>query len=252
MEVGKVYVVHNDWIRDPDTTNGTGMPYKIGITTKTVDERYYGLGLKMPGTFVCDFAYEFSENYDKVEKALHDILNESNKNGEWFNLNAKALDGIRSICRLLGGKLVAEDDDIPDDPDKPAPVIPLDDWKKNYPWVTDAAECLKGLLVGTIENLGVEYKQKNIAFTSANLPSSRNRYLYITRGSGEPSTCSLAFRVKDDARPKLDALLNENGIEHTLEGEEKIFIKPISKQLIEQHKEAFIKIAEYVKDYKEQ
>jgi hypothetical protein len=105
MENGKVYVVHNEWIQDPETDD---MPYKIGITRNSVDDRYYGLGLKMPGEFICDFAYEFSDNYTKVEKTLHSMLNQLNINGEWFNINEEALDGIKTICELAGGKLITE------------------------------------------------------------------------------------------------------------------------------------------------
>jgi hypothetical protein len=105
METGKVYVVHNDWIQDPETGE---MPYKIGITKGNVDDRYYGLGLKMPGEFICDFAYEFDEKYSQVEKTLHNMLNQVNVNGEWFNVNEEALSGIKSICELAGGKLITE------------------------------------------------------------------------------------------------------------------------------------------------
>lgn len=106
MVAGKVYVVHNEWIQNPKTGK---MPYKIGITMSSIENRYYGLGLKMPGEFVCDFAYEFGEEYSKVEKTLHDMLNQLNVNGEWFNVNESALDGIRNICELAGGKLITEE-----------------------------------------------------------------------------------------------------------------------------------------------
>ena len=105
LVTGKVYVVHNEWIQNPITGK---MPYKIGITMSSIKRRYYGLGLKMPGEFVCDFAYEFGEEYSKVEKTLHDMLNQLNVNGEWFNVNESALDGIRNICELAGGKLITE------------------------------------------------------------------------------------------------------------------------------------------------
>jgi uncharacterized protein YlzI (FlbEa/FlbD family) len=105
MESGKVYVVHNDWIQDPETDE---MPYKIGITKNSVNDRYYGLGLKMPGEFICDFAYEFGDNYAKVEKTLHSMLNQLNINGEWFNINEEALDGIKTVCDLAGGKLITK------------------------------------------------------------------------------------------------------------------------------------------------
>jgi hypothetical protein len=105
MENGKVYVVHNEWIQDPETGE---IPYKIGITKSSVDDRYYGLGLKMPGEFICDFAYEFGNNYAKVEKTLHNMLNQLNINGEWFNINEEALEGIKNVCELAGGKLITE------------------------------------------------------------------------------------------------------------------------------------------------
>jgi len=106
MDIGKVYVVHNEWVQNPKTGE---MPYKIGITKNSVENRYYGLGLKMPGEFVCDFAYEFGETYSKVENALHKMLNPLNVNGEWFNVNEETLDGIHDICELAGGKLITEE-----------------------------------------------------------------------------------------------------------------------------------------------
>lgn len=45
---GILYVVYNDWISDP--ANGQNL-YKIGKTSTSVADRYYGLGLKMPGKF---------------------------------------------------------------------------------------------------------------------------------------------------------------------------------------------------------
>lgn len=105
MESGKVYVIHNDWIQDPETGN---MPYKIGITKSTIENRFYGLGLKMPGEFICDFAYEFGENYTEVEKTLHKMLNQLNVNGEWFNVNEEALEGIKNICKMARGKIITE------------------------------------------------------------------------------------------------------------------------------------------------
>jgi hypothetical protein len=104
QETGQVYVVHNECIRN---TKG-GMPYKIGITKNTVSDRYYGLGLVMPGEFVCDFAYEFAKDYDKVETDLQNMLNLLCEKGEWFNINDKTLEGIRSICKKAGGRLVTD------------------------------------------------------------------------------------------------------------------------------------------------
>jgi hypothetical protein len=104
-EPGKVYVVHNDCIRNK---NG-GMPYKVGITKNTVPERYYGLGLKMPGEFVCDVAYGFSKDYDKVETVLHNMLDDVHEKGEWYNINSNKLAEVKQVCKLLGGTDVTDD-----------------------------------------------------------------------------------------------------------------------------------------------
>jgi hypothetical protein len=107
-ETGKVYVVHNEWIQNPEAEEGA-TTYKIGMTTTTVDKRYYGLGLKMPGEFECDFAYEFNgEKYREVEKTLKKILSKSRVGGEWFDLDADSYDGVQSVCEIAGGKLVTE------------------------------------------------------------------------------------------------------------------------------------------------
>jgi hypothetical protein len=106
MGRGLVYVVHNDWIQNPDIKKGY-RTYKIGITTVSVSNRYYGLGLKMPSEFVCDFSYKFdSEQYKEVEKRLKKILNQSNVGGEWYDLNNDTLNVVHSICKDNGGKLI--------------------------------------------------------------------------------------------------------------------------------------------------
>jgi hypothetical protein len=103
-EVGKVYVVYNDWIRDPV---GGYMPYKLGSTIQEVLGGRYAYKVNMPGELRCALAYEFCENYIKIEKALQAILSKLNRNGEWFELDRKTIEGIRSICKLLGGKDVS-------------------------------------------------------------------------------------------------------------------------------------------------
>jgi len=105
MDIGILYVVYNEWIRDPKTN---GMPYKIGITRGSVEDRYYGLGLKMPGKFETLFAYSFND-CGKAEQLMHGLLNEKRENGEWFNVNEKELDLIKSNCELMGGKPVTEE-----------------------------------------------------------------------------------------------------------------------------------------------
>ena len=94
MESGLLYVLFNKWISNPDTDE---MPYKIGITKNTVQERYYGLGLKMPGTFETLFAYKI-EDYSNAEKYLQGILKKFKVNGEWFNLTQKELNLIKINC----------------------------------------------------------------------------------------------------------------------------------------------------------
>ena len=67
MDSGLLYIVYNEWIRDPETNE---MPYKIGITKNSVEDRYYGLGLKMPGEFNTLFAYKFSD-CKSIEQIFH-------------------------------------------------------------------------------------------------------------------------------------------------------------------------------------
>jgi hypothetical protein len=107
-DVGKVYVVHNEWIQNPEAGEGA-TTYKVGMTTATVNWRALQLGVKMPGEFLIDCAYEFDGNkYREVEKTLHKILSRSHVGGEWFDLDDDAYEGVKSVCELAGGKLVTE------------------------------------------------------------------------------------------------------------------------------------------------
>ena len=105
MESGLLYVVFNNWIRDPETNEKI---YKIGITKSSVDERYYGLGLKMPGEFETLFAYRIKD-YAKAEQSIHSIFNKNCVNGEWFKLKKDDIDFIEEICKKMEGKLVTEE-----------------------------------------------------------------------------------------------------------------------------------------------
>ena len=105
MESGILYVVYNEWIVDPETNV---MPYKIGITRNSVVDRYYGLGLKMPGKFETLFAYKIKDCI-RAEQAIHTILNKYCVNGEWFNLTQKELDFIQNICEKMDGIIVTEE-----------------------------------------------------------------------------------------------------------------------------------------------
>jgi hypothetical protein len=105
MESGILYVVYNKWIRDPETNE---MPYKIGITKTSIEDRYYGLGLKMPGNFETLFAYKIMD-YAKAEQLLHGIFKKYCVNGEWFKLCEKELDLIKANCEIMGGELVTDE-----------------------------------------------------------------------------------------------------------------------------------------------
>jgi len=105
MDIGILYVVFNKWIRNPETEE---IPYKIGITRGSVDDRYYGLGLKMPGKFETLFAYKF-DDCAKAEQLIHGILNKKRENGEWFNINQEELEHIKKTCEIMEGILVTNE-----------------------------------------------------------------------------------------------------------------------------------------------
>jgi hypothetical protein len=105
MDSGLLYIVYNEWIRDPETRK---MPYKIGITKYSVSDRYYGLGLKMPGKFETLFAYKL-DNYTEAEKAIGTIFNKNNINGEWYYLDEDDIALIEANCKKMHGKLVTDE-----------------------------------------------------------------------------------------------------------------------------------------------
>jgi len=114
--MGTIYVVHNEWIKDPETGD---MPYKIGITKNKVESRFHGLGLKMPGEFECDFAYEFDDEklHAKLEKRIHGLLDLQRLNGEWFICNDTVLNTIEEFCKDFKGKQIIEETEN-DNPDE--------------------------------------------------------------------------------------------------------------------------------------
>ena len=125
MPSGLLYVISNSWIRDPETDI---RPYKIGITKSTVDDRYYGLGLKMPGIFETLFAYKL-DDYEKAEQFIHGILNKFRVNGEWFRITQKELDLIKLNCETMGGILVT--DVVKDEINDQINIDQIDE-RKNY------------------------------------------------------------------------------------------------------------------------
>lgn len=104
MKEGILYVVYNKWINNPDTHE---IPYKIGITENLVEDRYYGLGLKMPGEFDTLFAYKLN-NYKEAEEEIHDILDKYRVNGEWFMITQKEIDIVKNYCVSRKGTLVTD------------------------------------------------------------------------------------------------------------------------------------------------
>ena len=107
MKTGTIYIVVNKWIKNPKTDE---TPHKIGKTATTTEERFYGLGLQMPGTFETLCAYEFTD-FDKVEKMFHTMFRAKRVCGEWFNISPKDLEDIKSICEKMGGKVVMDEID---------------------------------------------------------------------------------------------------------------------------------------------
>jgi hypothetical protein len=105
MSKGILYIVYNDWIRDPQTGN---KPYKIGKTGTSVSDRYYGLGLKMPGKFETLFAYKL-DNYEEAEKAIQAILRKHCVNGEWFDITQDEINLVENICKTMCGTFVTDD-----------------------------------------------------------------------------------------------------------------------------------------------
>jgi len=105
MESGILYAIYNEWIRSPQTSK---IPYKIGITRGSIEDRYYGLGLKMPGKFETLFAYKFND-CSRAEQLIHGILNKFRENGEWFTITNEQLKLVKDNCELMGGILVTDE-----------------------------------------------------------------------------------------------------------------------------------------------
>ncbi len=80
---GYVYLLE-DWRNDERA-------FKIGFTTKSVDNRVKQLQTGNSATIIIVSKYE-TNNYLKVEKKLHQLFASEHKRGEWFSLtDEKAL-----------------------------------------------------------------------------------------------------------------------------------------------------------------
>jgi len=261
-EGGLVYVVHNDWIQNPKAEDGC-KTYKIGITAGTVEDRYYGLGLKMPSKFVCDFAYEFDDGrYRKVESGLHDIFDAQCKGGEWFELKQSALNKIRSLCEEIGGKLVtsAVQEEIEEQVDESEEKSKLkyhkkteeeckEEWDKeeNKP-IKEIAEYLEDLISksGAIDDLRVRYENK-IFFCTRDKNTS---YFRLEKRSG---VFQLFIQVNADKLLRLNNFLAEKHYKSEPYGVTDVkglYIPVKNIKFIDDNKEMFIEIAKFVKDLK--
>jgi len=252
MGSGIVYVVHNNWIKNPDVKKGC-KTYKIGKTKNSVRKRYsqmdgkmpnssYELvGLAMPSEFVCDFAYEFdSEQYHEVEKGLQNILDQSRVGGEWFDLNDKALEGIKWVCEKNGGKLITntvqekiEEESVA----RTHKTYTRDVWIEESKWTVEIADYLLDLISGERE-FRLKYTRHHIAFVS-------------------DSSNKVCFRIHDRTKNKtvmfledcdeLRKILDKNNIKPEKSKEKPWMIALIkNKQFVEKHKDMFIEIANFV------
>jgi len=122
-------------------------------------------------------------------------------------------------------------------------------WIEKSKYTVETADCLKDLIsgAGLIEGPNFKYNINNIAIVSSDVGWPFNVYFKIEKRSGRSS--SLSFSVKEGKRDELKAFLDENNIQCKLPGRKGVRIS-IDKRLVEQHKEVFIKIAEFVKEFK--
>jgi len=267
-ESGLVYVVHNDWIQNPKAKEGC-KTYKIGKTKHSVSKRYsqmdgkmptssYDLvGLTMPSEFICDFAYEFnSEQYHDVEKGLQSVLDLSRVGGEWFDLNEKALEGIKWVCEKCGGKLITTkvqrevekevEESVARTRHEYTEEECAEDWKKeeNRP-LREIAEYLKDLISksGAIDDLDVRY-EKRIVFKKQD---KNNTYFnFMNRGG----VSLLLIYVNEDKLPRLTEFLENERYPFELEGDKGVRILIKDKAFVEQHQDMFIEVARFVKELK--
>jgi hypothetical protein len=261
-ESGLVYVVHNDWIQNPNKAEKDYKTYKIGITAGTVKDRYYGLGLKMPCEFECDFAYEFGgEKFRKIEKLLHGLLNQSRRGGEWFDLNETTKDAIKSACEEFGGKLVTEEveDSIEDQEQADESVtrtrhVPTEEeckekWEKkeNRP-IVEMAKYLEKLFSesGAIEELKVRY-ESSVKFVH---PTKRCTYFYFSEDEDENRFHLSAYNIQGERQLKLIKFLEDNNVPFEPANIKGVRILIKDKAFVEQHQDMFIKVARFVKELK--
>lgn len=152
-DAGFLYVVYNEWFRDPITNE---MPYKIGITKRTVEERRNEFGVKLPGEIITLFSYKI-KNYKKIERKIHDMLNILCVNGEWYRVNARALKAIQEYCIDMGGILNTEE--IENEIENEIDVLTKS--KNQSQYLFNGAKYRKGRLVLAVVSDYI-YKNKNI------------------------------------------------------------------------------------------
>jgi hypothetical protein len=116
-----------------------------------------------------------------------------------------------------------------------------EDWAKNSPWTLETSDFLLGLFTNLIEGAILNYVKDYISIIS-----SGNPYMYVWLEKRSQSKSSMRFRVREDLNEKMKELLDENNISYT--NKRRLFKIIVDKKLIEQNREAFVKLAELVKE----
>ena len=116
-------------------------------------------------------------------------------------------------------------------------------WIKKSEWTLETAEYLLELFAGVFEGGILNYLERYISITS---PDNK-RYLGLSKRSVNDSL--MFFILKKDLHGEMEELLDENNIQYKKSYKED-FLIPIDKNLIEQNKEVFIKLADIIKESK--
>jgi hypothetical protein len=118
-----------------------------------------------------------------------------------------------------------------------------EDWIKESKWTLETADYLLELFKDVFGEIGLNYVKYYISITPF---GSNYMYLYLQKRSQGKSL--MKFTLKEDFHEKIIELLDKNNISYITQ--KKKFIITVNKKLIEQNKDAFVKIAEIIKENK--
>jgi len=121
--------------------------------------------------------------------------------------------------------------------------ITREDWGKKSKWTLETADSLIEILSDVFGGAILNYVKSYISISY-----SANNYNYFWLKKRSQNKSLLGFRKKDETAEKIMGLLDENNISYT--EKRKSFALTIDKELIEQNKEIFIRLAEIVKENK--